>query len=68
MAFSHTDKFLDNLKNNQSVELALHLQGYTTETINKLTGETQKIQRINETFSKYEADIEITKKYKRTLI
>ena len=47
------------------VELFLHLQSYTTETINKLTGEIQKInreiQKINGTFSKYEADIAITK-------
>ena len=68
MAFNHTDGFLDNLKENQSIALALHLQSYTTETINKPTGETQKIQKINETFSKYEADTEITKKYKHALI
>ena len=47
MAFNHTDGFLDNLKENQSIALALHLQSYTTETINKPTGETQKIQKIN---------------------
>ena len=43
------------------VELFLHLQSYTTETINKRTGE---IQKINETFSKYEANIAITKNAK----
>ena len=65
MAFNYTEECLDNLKENQLVELFLHLQSYTVETINKLTGEIQKIngkiQKINETFSIYEADITITK-------
>ena len=44
---------------NQLVELFLHLQSYTTtETISKVTGE---IQKINQTFSKYETDIAIIK-------
>ena len=58
MAFNHTEESLNNLKKNQLVELFLHLQSYTTETISKLTGE---IQKINETFSKHEADNAITK-------
>ena len=65
MAFNYTEESLSNVKKNQLAELFLHLQSYTTETINKLTGEIQKIngeiQKINETFSKYEADIAITK-------
>ena len=40
------------------MELFLHLQSYRNETISKLTGE---IQKINQTFSKYEADIAIIK-------
>ena len=58
MALNYTEESLSNVKKNQLVELFLHLQSYTIETINKLTGE---IQKINETFSKYEADIAITK-------
>ena len=46
------------------MELFLHLQSYTTETINKRTGE---IQKINETFSKYEANTVITKNAKTLL-
>ena len=65
MTFNYTKESLNNIKKNQLVELVLHLQSYTTETINKLTGAIQKIngeiQEINETFSKYEADITITK-------
>ena len=65
MAFNPTEESLNNLKKNQLVELFLHLQSYTTETISKLTGEIQKInggiQKINETFSKHEADNAITK-------
>ena len=65
MAFNQTEESLNNLKKNQLVELILHLQRYTTETINKLAREIQKmngeIQKINETFSKYEANIAITK-------
>ena len=43
MAFKYTEESLNNLKKNQLVELFLQLQNYTTETINKLTGEIQKI-------------------------
>ena len=63
--FNYTEESLNNLKKSQLVELFLHLQSYTTESINKLNGEIQRInggiQKINETFSKYEADIAITK-------
>ena len=58
MAFNSTEESLNNFKKNQLVELFLHLQSYTTETISKLTGE---IQKIKQTFSKYEADIAIIK-------
>ena len=65
MTFNYTKESLNNIKKNQLVELVLHLQSYTTKTINKLTGAIQKIngeiQKINENFSKYEADITITK-------
>ena len=65
MVFNYTEESLNNLKKNQSVKLFLYLQSYMTETINKLTGEIQrinrKIQNINRTFSKYEANIAITK-------
>ena len=46
------------------MELFLHLQSYTTETINKRTG---GIQKINETFSKYEANTAIIKNAKTLL-
>ena len=58
MAFNHTEESLKNMLKPQLIELVLHLQKHTTETINKLTDE---IHKINETFSKLEADINITK-------
>ena len=58
MAFNHTEESLKSMLKPQLIELVLHLQKHTTETINKLTNE---IKKINETFSKLEADINITK-------
>ena len=58
MAFNHTEESLKSMLKPQLIELVLRLQKHTTETINKLTNE---IKEINETFSKFEADITITK-------
>ena len=49
MTFNYTKESLNNIKKNQLVELVLHLQSYTTKTINKLTG---AIQKIKEKFKK----------------
>ena len=58
MAFNHTKDSLNSMLKPQLVELILHMQDQTTESLNKLTNE---IQKINETFSNLEADIRVTK-------
>ena len=58
MAFNRTKDSLNSILKPQLVEVILHMQDQTTESLNKLTNE---IQKINETFSNLEADIRVTK-------